>query len=168
MPKGNWFWLIPFRRSSVSINCDMSGHPAEWWPDNVHFSSDNNIHHWDSQIEFIFHLQALDQAKRYEGLSNQCKAVSGPGDLGNFMRVLPLPPITNRVPRKAFAPPAGADSDEAPDFNVIIIMAPLVCTAVEWRRKGKVVDKLLTCPFYTCYRTSSLSTGVHRFKCDPH
>lgn len=65
-------------------------------------------------------MQAIDQAKRYDGLSNQCKAVSGPGDLGNFMRVLPLPPITTRVPRRAFAPPGGTgDGDEAPDFNVI-------------------------------------------------
>lgn len=46
--------------------------------------------------------------------------MSGPGDLGNFMRVLPLPPITTRVPRRAFAPPGGTgDGDEAPDFCVI-------------------------------------------------
>lgn len=80
-----------------------------------------------SQIQFIIPLQALDQAKRYEGLSNQCKSVSGPTDLGNFMRVLPLPPITSRVPRKAFAPPqiapgtaaaAVGEGDDVPDFNV--------------------------------------------------
>lgn len=36
------------------------------------------------------------------------------------MRVLPLPPITTRVPRRAFAPPGGTgDGDEAPDFCVI-------------------------------------------------
>lgn len=75
------------------------------------------------------YFQAIDQAKRYDGLSNQCKSVSGPGDLGNFMRVLPLPPITSRVPRKAFAPPGASvavgangagDADDAPDFIVII------------------------------------------------
>ena len=124
------------------------------------------------------YFQALDQAKRYDGLSNQCKAVSGPADLGNFMRVLPLPPITNRVPRKAFAPPGasaagggGAEAgDEAPDFNVIIIMRPALSasTAAGPAAATGVHNLLTSIVVYPRYRMSSLSTGVHRFKCDPH
>ncbi|XP_059620492.1 uncharacterized protein LOC132264349 isoform X1 [Phlebotomus argentipes] len=61
-------------------------------------------------------MKAIEQAKRYDGLSNQCKSVSGPQDLGHFTRVLPLPANPSKVPRKAFAPPQPAPGPEAEDI----------------------------------------------------
>ncbi|XP_055687715.1 uncharacterized protein LOC129792563 isoform X9 [Lutzomyia longipalpis] len=64
--------------------------------------------------------KAIEQAKRYDGLSNQCKSVSGPQDLGHFTRVLPLPPNPSKVPKKAFAPPQpvpGPETEDAQEYD---------------------------------------------------
>jgi hypothetical protein len=37
-------------------------------------------------------LQALEQSRRYDGLSSQCRAVAGPTDLAHFVRSLPTQP----------------------------------------------------------------------------
>lgn len=49
--------------------------------------------------------KALEQARRYDSLANQCKSVSPSQDLGFFVRSLPVPSNAQRVPKKAFAPP---------------------------------------------------------------
>lgn len=70
-------------------------------------------------IKNIF--QAVEQARRYDGLASQCKSVSGLQDLGNLARVLPVPPNALKIPKKAFAPPQPpptADGEEIPDYNV--------------------------------------------------
>lgn len=69
-------------------------------------------------------LQASDQAKRYDGLVGQCKAINGFQDLTNFARSIQLPPNAQRVPKKAFAPPqpianaAAGETDESNEYGV--------------------------------------------------
>ncbi|XP_065081963.1 uncharacterized protein Stacl isoform X3 [Ochlerotatus camptorhynchus] len=56
--------------------------------------------------------KALEQARRYDSLANQCKSVSPSQDLGYFVRSLPVPSNAQRIPKKSFAPPqSGAQSD---------------------------------------------------------
>lgn len=86
--------------------------------------------------------QALEQAKRYDGLSNQCKSVSGPQDLSCFVRVLPLPPMPTRVPRKAFAPPqppVPAEGEDNPEYNVIIV-------EIRWALS---INRVVIVPFFS-------------------
>ncbi|CAO1427466.1 unnamed protein product [Diamesa serratosioi] len=64
--------------------------------------------------------RAVEQAKRYEGLSSQCKNVSGQQDLTNFARILPLTPNLLRLPKKIFAPPqppAPVDGEESLEYT---------------------------------------------------
>lgn len=71
-------------------------------------------------IIYIY-LQAVEQAKRYDGLASQCKTVSGTQDLTYFVRSLPMPPNAHRIPRKIFAPPQPpqpVEGEEIPDYNV--------------------------------------------------
>ncbi|XP_058459240.1 uncharacterized protein LOC131435409 isoform X2 [Malaya genurostris] len=66
-------------------------------------------------------VKALEQAKRYDCLANQCKGVSPTQDLGYFVRSLPLPPNAQRIPRKVFTPPqqaaAQAENEDPSDYG---------------------------------------------------
>lgn len=66
-------------------------------------------------------LQAIEQSKRYDSLSLQCRNVSGPHDLSSFLRYL-QPESPPKVPRKAYAPPqpAAGDFDEQSQYSVSI------------------------------------------------
>lgn len=83
-----------------------------------------------SVFGLVASLQAMEQAKRYDGLAAQCKNVSPALDLGYFVRTLPLPPNVQRIPRKAFAPPQPANpsaiaqdhqasADELQDYGMV-------------------------------------------------
>ncbi|XP_062544756.1 uncharacterized protein LOC134211662 isoform X2 [Armigeres subalbatus] len=62
--------------------------------------------------------KALEQARRYDSLANQCKSVSPSQDLGFFVRSLPVPSNAQRVPKKAFAPPqTGAPGEGGEDLS---------------------------------------------------
>lgn len=61
--------------------------------------------------------------KRYNNLSTQCQSVSALQDLTNFVRMLPLSPNSQKVPRKVFAPPqppgpGDASADNSSEYNV--------------------------------------------------
>lgn len=60
--------------------------------------------------------KALEQAKRYDNLANQCKNVSPSQDLGYFVRSLPVPANVQQIPRKLFAPPQPSAPDDGDDF----------------------------------------------------
>ena len=78
--------------------------------------------HWFSKSLCLL-FKAVEQAKRYEGLSSQCKNVSGQQDLSNFARILPFTPNLLRVPKKIFAPPqppAPVDGEESQEYTVNI------------------------------------------------
>lgn len=55
----------------------------------------------------IISSRAMEQTRRYEGLSSQCRAVSGPPDLAHFVRSLPSPGGGPQRPalRHNFVPP---------------------------------------------------------------
>lgn len=61
--------------------------------------------------------------KRYDGLINQCKLVSGPQDLGNLQRCLSTSSTTTstppRIPRKIFAPPQPPITEEEQAQGVV-------------------------------------------------
>lgn len=57
-----------------------------------------------------FHQQASDQLRRYDSLTNQCKAISPQLDLNSLVKIL-QPDSPPKVPKKSYAPPAG-DIDE--------------------------------------------------------
>lgn len=80
--------------------------------------------HFDYTCFFFVILQASDQAKRYDGLVGQCKAINGFQDLTNFARSIQLPPNAQRVPKKAFAPPQPvpntAETDESNEYGVCL------------------------------------------------
>ncbi|XP_021916286.1 uncharacterized protein LOC110828105 isoform X2 [Zootermopsis nevadensis] len=61
----------------------------------------------------IISARALEQSRRYDGLSSQCRAVAGPTDLAHFVRSLPTPQHNPHHPslRHNFVAP----SPEAPD-----------------------------------------------------
>nr|XP_029728856.1 uncharacterized protein LOC109418473 isoform X4 [Aedes albopictus] len=61
--------------------------------------------------------KALEQARRYDSLANQCKSVSPSQDLGFFVRSLPIPSNAQRVPKKAFAPPQSGAQGEGDDLS---------------------------------------------------
>ncbi|EAT42175.1 AAEL006278-PA [Aedes aegypti] len=61
--------------------------------------------------------KALEQARRYDSLANQCKSVSPSQDLGFFVRSLPVPSNAQRVPKKAFAPPQSAIQGDGDDLS---------------------------------------------------
>lgn len=42
-------------------------------------------------VNIFVSLQAVEQSRRYDGLSSQCRAVAGPTDLAHFVRSLPTP-----------------------------------------------------------------------------
>lgn len=66
-------------------------------------------------------MQAIEQSKRYEALSTQCRIVSGQQDLNSFLKFL-QPESPPKVPRKAYAPPypAPGENDDTLDYNVSI------------------------------------------------
>lgn len=47
----------------------------------------------------------MEQCKRYEGLVNQCRSVSGTSDLIHLARSLPQPPGRGLVLKRNFVPP---------------------------------------------------------------
>lgn len=61
--------------------------------------------------------KALEQARRYDSLANQCKSVSPSQDLGYFVRSLPVPSNAQRIPKKSFAPPQPGAQGEAEEFQ---------------------------------------------------
>lgn len=75
-----------------------------------------------------FLLQAIEQSKRYEALSTQCRIVSGQQDLNSFLKFL-QPESPPKVPRKAYAPPqlAPGDNDDTLDYNVGFFVYVFAC-----------------------------------------
>ncbi|XP_020717503.1 uncharacterized protein LOC101453779 isoform X1 [Ceratitis capitata] len=68
--------------------------------------------------------KASDQAKRYGALTIQCNTVSPIQDLTNFVRILPLPSLAQKVPKRNFTPPQPpGEIDDNGDFNE---MAPIL------------------------------------------
>lgn len=61
--------------------------------------------------------KALEQARRYDSLANQCKSVSPSQDLGYFVRSLPVPSNAQRIPKKSFSPPQPGAQGEADEFQ---------------------------------------------------
>lgn len=60
----------------------------------------------------------MEQYKRYEGLSSQCKAVAGGTDLAHFSRSLPQPPHNRYMMKRLFCPPQPPQPDpDAPDAD---------------------------------------------------
>ncbi|GLV34333.1 Stac-like [Carabus blaptoides fortunei] len=89
----------------------------------------------------VVSARAMEQYKRYEGLSCQCKAVSGVTDLAHLVRSLPSPPPNRSVMKRLFAPPQppmpdpeSADGDKTVDFQNENIPPPL--------KNELVVDRL--------------------------
>lgn len=73
----------------------------------------------------------MEQYKRYEGLSCQCKAVSGVTDLTHFVRSLPAPPPNRTVMKRLFSPPQppmpdpeSVDADKNIDFQNVSTNTP--------------------------------------------
>jgi hypothetical protein len=62
-------------------------------------------------------LQALEQSRRYDGLSSQCRAVAGPTDLAHFVRSLPTPQHNPHHPslHHNFVAPLPPPPPESPD-----------------------------------------------------
>lgn len=71
--------------------------------------------------------KALEQARRYDSLANQCKSVSPSQDLGFFVRSLPVPSNAQRVPKKAFAPPQSAIQGDGDDLSTEYGVGMQVC-----------------------------------------
>lgn len=64
-----------------------------------------------TKVCVLFSLsQASDQLRRYDNLTNQCKAISPQQDLNSLVKIL-QPDSPPKVPKKSYAPPAG-DIDE--------------------------------------------------------
>lgn len=58
-----------------------------------------------------FYLQANDQLKRYDSLTNQCRSVSAQQDLNSFVKIL-QPESPPKVPKKSYVAPAAGDNEE--------------------------------------------------------
>lgn len=56
-------------------------------------------------------LQANDQLKRYDCLTNQCRSVSAPVDLNSLVKIL-QPESPPKVPKKSYVAPAPGDIEE--------------------------------------------------------
>lgn len=80
----------------------------------VNFPAQNIRKWWLSlliNLDIIhFTKQAGDQLRRYDSLTNQCKAISPQLDLNSLVKIL-QPDSPPKVPKKSYAPPAG-DIDE--------------------------------------------------------
>ncbi|XP_075235389.1 SH3 and cysteine-rich domain-containing protein isoform X1 [Lycorma delicatula] len=65
----------------------------------------------------VISMRASEQAKRYEGLSSQCRTVLPPQDLSHFVRSLsPLPPHPHPTHRlRLFTPPQPPQPPDQPD-----------------------------------------------------
>lgn len=70
-------------------------------------------------LNHLYFFQAMEQYKRYEGLSSQCKAVSGTTDLAHFVRSLPAPPHNRTVVKRLFCPPQPPIPDQNEDGEKI-------------------------------------------------
>ncbi|VEN64189.1 unnamed protein product [Callosobruchus maculatus] len=53
----------------------------------------------------VVSTRAMEQCRRYEALSSQCRAVSGPVDLSHLSRALPTPPGRGPIIKRVFVPP---------------------------------------------------------------
>lgn len=56
-------------------------------------------------------MQANDQLKRYDGLTNQCRSVSAQIDLNSLVKIL-QPESPPKVPKKSYAAPVTGDNEE--------------------------------------------------------
>ncbi|XP_033611428.1 uncharacterized protein LOC111874632 isoform X2 [Cryptotermes secundus] len=65
----------------------------------------------------IISTRALEQSRRYDGLSSQCRAVAGPTDLAHFVRSLPTPQHNPHHPslHHNFVAPLPPPPPESPD-----------------------------------------------------
>ncbi len=63
--------------------------------------------------------QAIEQSKRYDGLSTHSRNISGQQDLSNFARNTPISASLLRIPKKIFAPPQppAGEGDESLEYN---------------------------------------------------
>lgn len=65
--------------------------------------------------------KAIEQAKRYDNLANQCKNVSPSQDLGYFVRSLPVPANAQQIPKKTFAPPQPEEGEDFVDYGINLL-----------------------------------------------
>lgn len=66
----------------------------------------------------IVSSRALEQAKRYESLVNQCRSVSGSSDLTHLSRSLPTPQARGFIIKRVFVPPQPPQSPDAADGEI--------------------------------------------------
>ena len=68
-------------------------------------------------VSVFVSLQAVEQSRRYDGLSSQCRAVAGPTDLAHFVRSLPTPQHNPHHPslRHNFVAPLPPPPPETPE-----------------------------------------------------
>ena len=73
-------------------------------------------------------LQAVEQSRRYDGLSSQCRAVAGPTDLAHFVRSLPTIQHNPHHPslRHNFVAPLPPPPPETPEGTVGASGEPLL------------------------------------------
>lgn len=76
----------------------------------------------------IISARAIEQSRRYDGLSSQCRAVAGPTDLAHFVRSLPVPHNNPHHPslRHNFMVPHPPPPPEVPEGTVGAAAEPLV------------------------------------------
>lgn len=83
-----------------------------------HLAHNPKIRFVVTQLGLQFFFQAVEQTKRYETLSNQCRTISGNTDLAHLSRSLPIPTGRNSVIKRIFVPPQPPASPEAAEGDV--------------------------------------------------
>lgn len=78
--------------------------------------------------KYLF-FQAQEQARRYEGLTTQCRAVQGPTDLAHLVRSVTIP--ANHPPvRRHFAAPQPPPPQEGPDGQPIPVDPAITAVSI--------------------------------------
>lgn len=66
-------------------------------------------------------VKAIEQAKRYDNLANQCKNVSPSQDLGYFTRSLSVPANFQQIPKNPFIPPQSEEGEDFVDYGINVL-----------------------------------------------
>ena len=102
-------------------------------------------------------LQAVEQSRRYDGLSSQCRAVAGPTDLAHFVRSLPTPQHNPHHPslRHNFVAPLPPPPPETPEGTGGASSEPLANVSA-----ALIFNQLSTCVYVALmYRTDHSFTS---------
>jgi hypothetical protein len=108
-------------------------------------------------VNIFVSLQAVEQSRRYDGLSSQCRAVAGPTDLAHFVRSLPTPQHNPHHPslRHNFVAPLPPPPPETPEGTGGASGEPLANVSA-----ALIFNKLSTCVHVALmYRTDHSLTS---------